>query len=292
MATEAVRRAPYSNIHPSYRPNRNRCLKRVCVHCHVARVGVDNASYSKLFAQQGYRVALVSRTKDHLDKLAAEIKKEGGEAASFPVASYGYGDVLGLFDTIRAHNWGDGSKTEIRGALYNAGAAPFKGFLDVTEQELALSLEAQITGAFAFSRGSILAFRENDVDQKGRRGVLIFTGATASVRGNTLTSAFAAGKHGLRALSQSLAKEFGKENIHVAHAIIDGGILTDRSGTRFKSDEEFEKYKANEDIRLRPEGIGEVRTTASLSVFVLIIRLPPVISISRQPGPVVLDLGA
>lgn len=121
--------------------------------------------------------------------------------------------------------------------------------------------------------------------------MLIFTGATASVRGNTLTSAFAAGKHGLRALSQSLAKEFGKENIHVAHAIIDGGILTDRSGARFKSDEEFEKYKANEDIRLRPESIAEVRVTGSSPAVVLIQRFLPVLSIPCQPGQVVLDLG-
>jgi short chain dehydrogenase len=59
---------------------------------------------------------------------------------------------------------------------------------------------------------------ENAIDSKnGARGTLIFTGATASLRGNVTTSAFAAGKFGLRALSQSLAKEFGKQNIHVAH---------------------------------------------------------------------------
>ena len=50
-----------------------------------------------------------------------------------------------------------------------------------------------------------------------KKGTLIFTGATASIRGNKTTSAFAAGKHGLRALSQSLAKEFGKEDIQVCH---------------------------------------------------------------------------
>ncbi|KAG7443824.1 uncharacterized protein BT62DRAFT_934777 [Guyanagaster necrorhizus] len=54
-------------------------------------------------------------------------------------------------------------------------------------------------------------------DEKSKRGSLIFTGATASIRGNVTTSVFSAGKHALRALSQSLAKEFGKQNIHVSH---------------------------------------------------------------------------
>jgi NAD(P)-dependent dehydrogenase (short-subunit alcohol dehydrogenase family) len=73
-----------------------------------------------------------------------------------------------------------------------------------------------VEAAFAFSREAILTFKQNKIEEpQGKRGTLIFTGATASLRGNTTTSAFAAGKFGLRALSQSLAKEFGKENIHV-----------------------------------------------------------------------------
>lgn len=205
----------------------------------------------------------MSRTKSHLDALADEIKKDGGEAASFPLPSYAYKDVLSLFDTVRAHNWGDG-KAELRGALYNAGAAAFKTFLDVSEQDLATSLETHVTGAFAFARGSILAFRDNAIDDRGRRGVLLFTGATASTRGNTWTSAVAAGKHGLRGLSQSLAKEFGKENIHVAHAIMDGMILTNRSLERFAEGEERDKYQANEDARLSPESIAEVCGTSGV----------------------------
>ena len=61
-----------------------------------------------------------------------------------------------------------------------------------------------------------MTFKQNEIEEpKGNRGTLIFTGATASLRGNTMTSVFAAGKFGVRALSQSLAKEFGKQNIHV-----------------------------------------------------------------------------
>ena len=75
-----------------------------------------------------------------------------------------------------------------------------------------------MAAAFSFARGAILAFKDNNIEQpNGKRGMLIFTGATASTRGNVISSAYAAGKFGIRALSQSLAKEFGKENIHVAH---------------------------------------------------------------------------
>ena len=71
---------------------------------------------------------------------------------------------------------------------------------------------------FSFTRGAILAFEENDIEEPSRkRGTLIFTGATASTRSNVVTSAFATGKFGARALSQNLAKQFGKENIQVAH---------------------------------------------------------------------------
>ncbi|KAJ3494866.1 hypothetical protein NLJ89_g10720 [Agrocybe chaxingu] len=88
-------------------------------------------------------------------------------------------------------------------------------------------------------------------EANGKRGALIFTGATASARGNTTTSAFAVGKFGTRALSQSLAKEFGKENIHVAHAIIDGAILTDR-----QRDRNSPEWQNNADVRLHPDSIA------------------------------------
>jgi NAD(P)-dependent dehydrogenase (short-subunit alcohol dehydrogenase family) len=93
--------------------------------------------------------------------------------------------------------------------------------LDITPEELQASLDTNVVAAFAFAKEAILRFKENDIDTdaklggKGKQGTLLFTGATASLRGNVVTSAFAAGKHGLRALAQSLAKEFGKQNIHV-----------------------------------------------------------------------------
>ena len=101
--------------------------------------------------------------------------------------------------------------------MFNVGHGVFKGFLDITPEDVQESLETNVAAAFAFSREAILTFQKNEIQEPaGKRGTLIFTGATAALRGNTTTSAMAAGKHGARALSQSLAKEFGKENIHVS----------------------------------------------------------------------------
>ena len=104
---------------------------------------------------------------------------------------------------------------DIRVALFNAGFPVWKPFLQITEDEIDHVVDANIKAAFAFSREVITAFQGQALDERGKRGTLIFTGATASLRGNTTTSAFSAGKFALRSLSQSLNKEFGKENIHV-----------------------------------------------------------------------------
>ncbi|KAI0707205.1 short-chain dehydrogenase/reductase SDR [Earliella scabrosa] len=215
------------------------------------------AATARLFAKQGYRVALVARGADSLNRLAGEITNEGGEAAGFPVPSYSYGDTQAVFDTIAAHKWSTPDRSELRVALWNAGAGVFKTFLEVTEEDVATSLQDNVGAAFAFSRRAILAFKDNELDERGARGTLLFTGATASIRGNVYTSAFAAGKHGLRALSQSLAKEFGKENIHVSSPLFcQPRILTDRSLSR-RSGDAAEAFKNNRDTRLDAESIAQ-----------------------------------
>lgn len=177
---------------------------------------------SRLFAKNGYSVALIARRADALAKISDEINASGGHAAPFALKSYSHEDIATTWAAI--HQRFPKPEYEIRAAVWNAGQGIWKPFLEVTPEDVALCLDTGVAAAFAFSRHTILAFKENEIDAKtGKRGALIFTGATASIRGNVVTSAFAAAKHGARALSQSLAKEFGKENIHVSHAIIDGG---------------------------------------------------------------------
>lgn len=207
---------------------------------------------ARLFAQKGYTVALIARGSDSVHKIAEEITSAGGKAAPFPVSTYSPEAIATAWSEIRSRF--PKPEYSIRVAVWNAGQSYWKSFLDITPQEVQQSLDTSVAGAFAFSREAILSFKENDIESaNGKRGALVFTGATASLRGNVTTSLFAAGKHATRALSQSLAKEFGKQNIHVSHAIIDGGILTDRS-KQFKNNPEWE---ANEDVRLSPEAIAK-----------------------------------
>lgn len=194
----------------------------------------------------GYRIALISRGPEHLNKLANDINQNGGEvrrnsctvifgpdnilychqAAPFPIQDYTPASIRAAFSNIR--NRFPVSSSPLRVAVFNAGYGVWKPFLDVTEEEVRESLDVNALAAFAFSREVLLEFTKNDIEQpseggKGgsrKKGTLIFTGATASIRGNATTSAFAIGKFGIRALSQSLAKEFGKQNIHVCSRLL------------------------------------------------------------------------
>ncbi|KAH9915578.1 NAD(P)-binding protein [Epithele typhae] len=212
---------------------------------------------ARLFAKQGYRVALMGRDPERLQKFANELNASGGEAAAFPAASYGFEDVLAAFALILTYAWPSGGPSELRVALHNAGyAGPRKGLMDVTAAQLHDLAEVNVHAAFAFARASIEAFRTNALDARGKRGTLLFTGATGSLRGNTTTAAFSAGKFALRSLSQSLNKEFGKENIHVAHVVCDGPIMTDLQLERLPK--EFTKdWGTNADIRLSAASIAD-----------------------------------
>ncbi|KAH0831181.1 hypothetical protein J3R83DRAFT_13758 [Lanmaoa asiatica] len=222
--------------------------------------GVGNGSGQllaiRLFGKLGYRVALISRGPEHLYKLANEINQNGGEAAPFPVPDYTPASVRSVFSNIR--NRFPVPSSPLRVAVFNAGYGVWKPFLDVTEEEVRESLDINVLAAFTFSREVLLEFTKNDFEQpseggKGgsrKKGTLIFTGATASIRGNATTSAFAISKFGTRALSQSLAKEFGKQNIH---SIIDGNIITDRV-RGYRNDPAWE---ANADVRLDPDSIAK-----------------------------------
>ena len=176
-----------------------------------------------------------------MNKIADEINASGGhvsyalsspsylnhyliQAAPFPLPSYSDDHIASAWQAIHAKF----PKPEyvIRVALFNVAHGVWKPFLDITPQDVQDCLQINVAAAFSFARGAILAFKDNDIEQpNGKRGALISTGGTSSTRGNVVMSAFAAGKFGTRALSQSLAKEFGKENIHVAYVCLNQFLL-------------------------------------------------------------------
>ncbi|KAF8335016.1 short-chain dehydrogenase/reductase SDR [Cantharellus anzutake] len=217
---------------------------KILVVAGIGAGGGTGAAVARLFAKSGYNVALIARNTDSLNKLSEDIQQSGGSAAPFPVRNYSGPEVSSAFAAIR-RQW---PGVPIRTAVWNAGHAVWDAFLNIKDEDVEKTAEGAFFGPISFSRESIKAFQQQDLDEQGSRGTLIFTGATAATRGNITTSVFASGKFASRALSQSLAKEFGKQNIHVVHAIIDGSIATDRNAG---------EEKTNPDKNLYPEAIAE-----------------------------------
>ncbi|PBK94205.1 NAD-P-binding protein [Armillaria gallica] len=202
-------------------------LKPLFIVAGVGNSAGTGAAAARLFAKNGYSVALISRARSGggLDALAEEISEAGGTAKAFSIPSYKPASITSAFESIDSYY--PASQYALRAALFNVGHAVWKSFLETTEEEILETLDTNVVAAFSFSKNVINRLLSTQPDDKVGRGTLIFTGATASLRGNRTTSAFAAAKHGTRALSQSLAKEFGpRDGIHVAHAIIDGLIKT------------------------------------------------------------------
>ncbi|ELU41547.1 short chain dehydrogenase domain-containing protein [Rhizoctonia solani AG-1 IA] len=246
---------------------RHWCGCRVSVPAGKIHRNTYNLSISRAFAKKGYSVALIARNPEHLKSIADEMRANGSDATGFPVTSYTYENIHGVFDEIKKY-W---PNREIRVAVWNVAHNVRRPFLEITEQIVQDSVRESIQ-LFNNSgtHGTISQYRdqycrpESEVrlNKHGKRGALIFTSATAAWRGNTTTSAFSAGKHGERALAQSLNKEFGPQNIHVSNVIIDGPILNGRL-EKLTTDKSL---LANEDLRLDPTSIAAV-STATVYTF-------------------------
>ncbi|KAG8805404.1 hypothetical protein FRC19_007903 [Serendipita sp. 401] len=196
----------------------------------VAGVGTatgTGAAAAREFSRAlNYRIALVARRLKDLQNIANEINAAGGEAFPFPLKAYTREEIVAVFQAVRK-KWPD---SRIKAALWNASQWSRIPFLDVKEEDIQKSVQINIVAAFAWSQEAIKAMLEpsqiQSTSDSQPGGTLLFTGASSSTRGAASFATFAAGKHGLRALSQSLAREFGKQGIHVAHVVIDGTILT------------------------------------------------------------------
>ncbi len=175
--------------------------------------GVGSA-IARAFAREGLEVCVTRRPR-HLDKvqaLAATIRADGGAAHAFGVDARSEDEVAALFETIEA----DIGPLEV--VVFNIGA---NVHFPVTQTTSRVYSKVWEMAAFAgFLTGREAARRM----QPRGRGTILFTGATASVRGGSGFSAFAGAKHSLRALAQSMARELGPDGIHVAHLMIDGAI--------------------------------------------------------------------
>lgn len=196
---------------------------------------------AKRFAKGGYISCMTRRNADQLQPLIDEIEQAGGIAYGFASDARKEQQVIQLIEEIES-NIG-----EIEVLVFNIGANVPCSILEETARKYFKIWEMACFSAF-------LAGREVAKRMVSRqRGTLIFTGATAGLRGAAYFSAFAGAKHALRALAQSMARELGPQNIHVAHVVVDGAIDTDFIKNSFPDLYE----KKDQDGILNPEHIAE-----------------------------------
>jgi NAD(P)-dependent dehydrogenase (short-subunit alcohol dehydrogenase family) len=166
----------------------------------------------KRFAAAGFKVALAARNAERIERLAEAIVENGGQALAVPTDARDERAVMKLFDTL------ENEHGPVEVTVFNAGAM-YRS--PIGELPADMFEEVWRAGCYAgFLVGREAARR---MTPRGR-GTILFTGATASLRGGASFAAFAAAKHGLRALAQSMARELGPKGIHVAHVVIDGKI--------------------------------------------------------------------
>ncbi|MEM7519951.1 MAG: SDR family oxidoreductase [Pseudomonadota bacterium] len=183
--------------------------------CLIIGAGDDTgAAVARAFAVEGMTVCLVRRPRhaDALESLAESIRAAGGKAIAMPADARDEETMATLVETIER------DIGPLNVAVFNIGANVRFG---ITETSARVFRKVWEMATFAgFLMGREVAAR---MVPRGR-GTIIFTGATASMRGSAGFSAFASAKFALRALAQSMARELGPKNIHVAHVVIDGAI--------------------------------------------------------------------
>jgi NAD(P)-dependent dehydrogenase (short-subunit alcohol dehydrogenase family) len=165
-----------------------------------------SASLARLFAREGIRVALVARKIEKLGALCAETG-----AQAFACNATEPDDVERLFGLVEREI---GAPDLV---VYNAGGHARGAFVDLVPSEV----ENLIAVAYG---GFLVAQQAARRMLPGRHGAILFTGASASVKGYPQSAPFAMGKFALRGLAQSMARELSPQGIHIAHFVIDGGI--------------------------------------------------------------------
>jgi NAD(P)-dependent dehydrogenase (short-subunit alcohol dehydrogenase family) len=170
-----------------------------------------SASLARLCASEGMQVMLAARNVDKLADLAAETK-----AVATPCDAGDPAQVAALFSKADAIH---GPPSLV---VYNASGRYRKPIQEIDPQGLSDALRVSAYGGFLVAQQAAIRM------QARGNGTILFTGATASVKGMAGSTPFAMGKFALRGLAQCLARELAPQNIHVAHFIIDGGVATSR----------------------------------------------------------------
>ncbi len=207
----------------------------------VIVVGVGpglGASVARRFAKAGHPVAVAARSQDKVDAIAAEVSNIGVKTIGATVDGT---DEAAVTEFV--------ARTEkelgpLDVAVYNASGRVIGSILELSADDMEESWRKSCLGGFFLGREAAKRMLPRG------HGTILMTGATAAMRGGKNFASFAIGKFGLRALAQSMAREFGPQGIHVAHINIDGGIMSERVKDMVK--------ERPEDSFLEPDAIADV----------------------------------
>jgi NAD(P)-dependent dehydrogenase (short-subunit alcohol dehydrogenase family) len=181
------------------------------------------AAVARRFARGGYKVCVARREAAKSQGLLDEAKAAGQDIRAFSVDARNEAEVQGLFARVEQ----EVGPLDI--CLFNAGSNVNKALLETTEKLFFKAWELACYAGFLVGREAA-----RHMVPRGR-GSILFTGATASIRGGNGFAAFAAAKFGLRALAQSMARELGPKNIHVVHLLIDAGVDSEAIHQRMRA---------------------------------------------------------
>lgn len=170
------------------------------------------AAVAKRFAREGFTACVARRSANALESLVEEISAENGKAAAYGLDA---ADEAAVVDTVARIEEAHGP---IEILVYNSAVMDRGSVLELSAEQYRSNWQVSAFGAFLCARECA-----RGMVQRGR-GTILFTGATASLKGGAHFAAFAGGKFALRALAQSMARELGPQGVHVAHLVVDGII--------------------------------------------------------------------
>jgi NAD(P)-dependent dehydrogenase (short-subunit alcohol dehydrogenase family) len=203
------------------------------------------AAVARRFTEGGYAVCICRREPAKSQGLVDELKADGHEIHAFSVDARQEAEVQELFSRIEKEI----GPVEV--CLFNAGSNVNKPLLDTTEKLFFKAWELACYAGFLVGREAARVMVPRG------RGTILFTGATASLRGGKGFAAFAAAKFGLRAVAQAMARELGPKNIHVVHLIIDAAVDSDAIRARLKAASGIEAKDIAPDSLTKTSSIAE-----------------------------------
>ena len=189
----------------------------------VVGVGAINglgAAIARRFAREKYTVIVAGRTSEKVDLVAENIAAAGGKCISKRTDASSEKDISELFELAS-------SKGKVKATIFNVGNNQIIDFSDLTAEILETFWRSNVLSGFLTAKAALPL-----LEKQG--GSLLFTGASASIRGKPKFAHFGSAKAGLRNLAQSLAKDFGPRGVHIGHIIVDGVINGELAKTRFR----------------------------------------------------------